>query len=92
MNKKDLLDHMAKKGGLETLAAAEKALAAVLGGIQAGLKDKSGDDVRLVGFGTFRVSKRKARDGRNPQTGATIKIKASKTVTFKPGKPLKESL
>lgn len=53
---------------------------------------KKGDTVTLVGFGTFSVRKRAAREGRNPQTGETIKIKASKAPTFKAGKALKESL
>lgn len=51
-----------------------------------------GDDVTLIGFGTFNVRKRDARNGRNPQTGATIRIPASKTVGFKPGKSLKDSV
>ena len=53
---------------------------------------KKGDTVTLVGFGTFSVRKRAAREGRNPQTGATIKIKASKAPTFKAGKALKDSI
>jgi nucleoid DNA-binding protein len=53
---------------------------------------KKGDDVTLVGFGTFKVAKRKARTGRNPQTGAEIKIKATKVPKFVPGKALKEAV
>ena len=53
---------------------------------------KKGDKVPLVGFGTFAVSKRKAREGRNPRTGETVKIAARKAVTFKPGTALKESV
>ncbi len=63
---------------------------AVLGGISKGLKkDKS---VQLIGFGTFLVKKRKARNARNPQTGAMIKVKASRTVGFKVGKKFKEMI
>ncbi|MDX1635567.1 MAG: HU family DNA-binding protein [Marinobacter sp.] len=51
-----------------------------------------GDDVSLIGFGTFTVRQREARSGRNPQTGATIQIPASRTVGFKPGKALKEAV
>jgi DNA-binding protein HU-alpha len=51
-----------------------------------------GQDVTLIGFGTFNIRKREARNGRNPQTGATIKIPASKTVGFKPGKSLKDAV
>lgn len=51
-----------------------------------------GEDITLIGFGTFNVRRREARDGRNPQTGASIRIPASKTVGFKPGKALKDSL
>lgn len=51
-----------------------------------------GDDVTLIGFGTFTVRNREARSGRNPQTGATIQIPASKTVGFKPGKSLKDQI
>jgi DNA-binding protein HU-beta len=74
----------------ESKAGADRAVAAVLGSIQKGLK-KSGK-VSIVGFGTFAVKKRAARKGRNPQTGEQIKIAASKSVGFKAGKPLKDSL
>jgi nucleoid DNA-binding protein len=71
-------------------ADAERRVNAVLESVSKGIKkDKS---VQLVGFGSFTVRKRKARMGRNPQTGAKIRIKASKTVGFKPGKALKGSL
>ena len=75
----------------ESKAEAERALNAVLGAVKKGLKGKS-HKVQLIGFGTFEVKTRKARTGVNPQTGKKIKIKASKTVRFKPGKALKESL
>lgn len=89
MNKQSLVEVVAKE--LETSkACGEKAVNAVLCGISKGLKkDKN---VQLIGFGTFLVKKRKARMGRNPQTGATIKIKASKTVGFKVGKKFKEMI
>ena len=86
MNKSELVGHVAKE--LKTSnAAAERAFKAVIGGIERGLKkDKQ---VQLIGFGSFTVRKRKARKGRNPQTGEEITIKASRTVGFKPGKALK---
>ena len=89
MNKQELIDAMLanKEAGFESKAAAGRALEAVLDGIAAGIK-KDGN-VQLIGFGTFAVKARAARTGRNPQTGATIKIKASKTVGFKAGAALK---
>ncbi len=92
MNKAELVDLiMADKGsGFDSKASAERALNAVVDGIRAGIT-KDGK-VQVVGFGTFTIRKRNARTGRNPQTGAEIKIKASKTVGFKPGKQLKEKL
>jgi DNA-binding protein HU-beta len=89
MNKKSLVEAVAKELGA-TNAAAERAVNAFINGITTGLKkDKS---VSIVGFGSWTVKDRKARMGRNPQTGEAIKIKASKTVGFKPGKQLKDSL
>ena len=89
MNKQDLIDAILanKAAGFESKAAAGRAVDAVLDGITAGIK-KDGN-VQLIGFGTFSVKSRAARTGRNPQTGATIKIKASKTVGFKAGAALK---
>ena len=89
MNKQDLIEAILanKEAGLESKAAAGRAVDAVLDGIAAGIK-KDGN-VQLIGFGTFSVKSRAARTGRNPQTGATIKIKASKTVGFKAGTALK---
>ena len=89
MNKQELIDAILanKEAGIESKAAAARALDAVLDGIAAGIK-KDGN-VQLIGFGTFAVKSRAARTGRNPQTGATIKIKASKTVGFKAGAALK---
>ena len=89
MNKKSLVEAVAKELGA-TNAAAERAVNAFINGITHGLKkDKS---VSIVGFGSWTVKERKARMGRNPQTGEAIKIKASRTVGFKPGKQLKDSL
>ena len=89
MNKQDLIEAVLanKEAGIESKAAAARAIDAVLDGIAAGIK-KDGN-VQLIGFGTFAVKARAARTGRNPQTGATIKIKASKTVGFKAGAALK---
>ncbi|MCQ2105395.1 MAG: HU family DNA-binding protein [Fibrobacter sp.] len=89
MNKQDLIEAILanKEAGIESKAAAGRAVDAVLDGISAGIK-KDGL-VQLIGFGTFQVKERAARTGRNPQTGATIKIKASKTVSFKVGAALK---
>ncbi|RME74785.1 MAG: HU family DNA-binding protein [Planctomycetota bacterium] len=91
MNKKELIETMMKdkESPFESKAQAEKALKAVLNAIKKGLKSKS-KSVQLIGFGTFRVKKRKARKGVNPQTKKPIKIPASKTVAFRPGKALKE--
>lgn len=74
----------------KTKAEAERALEAVLESIQDSLK--KGEDVRIVGFGTFSVSHRAARTGRNPRTGEEIKIPATKTPAFKAGKELKEAV
>jgi nucleoid DNA-binding protein len=88
MNKAQLIDEVAKV----TCSKKEAGLAvdATIAAIQKALK--KGDTVTLVGFGTFRVSKRKARKGRNPQTGAAIKIAAKKVPVFKAGKSLKDAV
>jgi DNA-binding protein HU-beta len=88
-NKNDLIGVVADKAGL-TKAQAGDAVDAVFDAITASLKQ--GDEVRLVGFGTFAVSKRKATTGRNPATGAAIDIPASNQAKFKPGKGLKDSI
>ena len=89
MNKGDLVEKVAKEIGVSK-AQADKAVNAVLNIIKKGLKkDKR---VAIVGFGSFEVRKRKARTGRNPRTGETIKIKASKSVGFKAGKALKDAV
>jgi|TARA_B100001057_G_scaffold475226_1_gene541792 DNA-binding protein HU-beta len=85
MNKSELIDAMASDAGISK-AAAKKALDAFTGSV-AGTLSKGGK-VALVGFGSFSISKRAARDGRNPQTGATIKIAAKNVVKFKAGADL----
>ncbi len=87
MNKQDLAAAVADSTNL-TKADANKAVDAIFDVITQTLK--KGDDVRLAGFGTFRVAKRAARTGRNPQTGATINIPASKQPKFSAGKGLKD--
>ena len=89
MNKNDLVGVVAEKANV-TKAQAGEAVDAVFDAITNALK--GGDDVRLVGFGTFSVSKRKASTGRNPATGAEISIPASNQAKFKPGKGLKDSI
>ena len=85
MTKADLVDVMAKEAEI-TKAAAALALDAYVGAVTKELK--KGGRIGLVGFGTFSVVKRKAREGRNPQTGKAIKIPAKKVVKFKAGKEL----
>ena len=89
MNKTDLIDAIASAAELnkkQAKAALEATLAAITGSL------KKGEPVQLIGFGTFKVNKRAARTGRNPQTGATLEIKASKVPSFKAGKGLKDSV
>ena len=88
MNKADLIEQVAQV--VSTKKEAQAAVDSVLTAITKAMK--KGDDVTLVGFGTFKVVKRKARKGRNPQTGEEIKIKASKAPKFVPGKALKEAV
>ncbi len=89
MNKGDLISKIAESAKI-TKAQATDALNAVLDGISEELK--TGGKVTLIGFGTFSVSGRDARTGRNPQTGASIEISAKKVVKFKPGKELSDSV
>ena len=89
MNKSELINHIALKSDISK-AAAGRALAGVIEAVTKTLK--KGGTVSLVGFGSFSVTKRKARTGRNPSTGAAIKIKASKSPRFRPGKALKDAL
>ena len=89
MNKSDLIDAMATDAGV-TKAAAKKALESFLGNVEGSLK--KGNRVSLVGFGSWSVTKRAAREGRNPQTGKTIKIAAKNVVKFKAGSDLQGSV
>ncbi len=89
MNKVELVEAMAKKADLSKKDA-EAALKAFIATVEGELK--KGGKVSLVGFGTFEVSKRAARKGRNPQTNEVIKIKASKSPKFKAGKAFKDAL
>lgn len=88
MNKTEVVEQMSKASGLSK-SDTEKALSAFTGTVSKALK--KGDKLVLVGFGTFSISKRKARTGRNPQTGATIKIAARKVPKFSAGKTLKDA-
>ncbi len=91
MNKAQLLELVQKNlGGETSKRAASDALEAVLEAIAKGVKKEG--NVQLIGFGTFKVAKRAARTGRNPKTGASMKIKASKTVRFVASSSLKGSL
>ena len=89
MNKTELIDSIAEKSGI-TKAAAKVALETFLGDIEKTLK--GGGRVSLVGFGSWSVSERAARDGRNPQTGKTIQIKAKNVVKFKAGSDLSSAV
>ncbi|MGD9897013.1 MAG: HU family DNA-binding protein [Candidatus Methylacidiphilaceae bacterium] len=90
-NRVDLVEHVQKGMGHQTTKAlAESAVSAVLDGLKAGIR--KANTVQLIGFGTFKVVHRKARMGVNPKTGERLKIKASKSVRFAPGKGLKENL
>ncbi len=89
MNKTDLIDAIADSADISKAAAA-RALDGFVGAVTDALK--KGDQVSLVGFGSFSVRERAARTGRNPQTGATINIKASKNPAFKAGKALKDAV
>ena len=89
MKKSELIDMIVAEAGISKSSASD-ALDATLSGITKALKD--GDSITFVGFGTFSVSQRSARDGRNPRTGETIKIAASNLAKFKAGKALKDAL
>jgi DNA-binding protein HU-beta len=89
MTKEELIDKIAKEAKV-TKVQAHKAVNAFFDGVTNSLK--KGKKVSFVGFGTFSISKRKARTGRNPQTGAPIHIAASKVPKFKPGKQLKDAV
>lgn len=89
MNKSDLIDAIAESAGISKASAGD-----ALNGALSAIKDalKKNESVTLVGFGTFKVGKRAARTGRNPRTGATIKIKAAKVPKFTAGKALKDAV
>ena len=89
MNKSELIDQIAKSADISK-AAAGRALDATVGAIRTSLK--KGGMVTLVGFGTFYVGKRASRSGRNPRTGAAIKIKAARVPKFRAGKALKDAV
>ena len=89
MNKSELIDEVAQAADISK-AAAGRAVDAIVKSVSDSLK--RGEQVTLVGFGTFNLRERAPRTGRNPQTGAAIEIKASKTVGFKPGKTLKDAI
>jgi DNA-binding protein HU-beta len=89
MNKNDLIEELSDKTGF-TKTDTQKFLNAYIEAIQKALK--KGKEVQLVGFGTFKVTDRKARTGRNPQTGKELKIPAKKVPSFRPGKALKDSV
>ena len=89
MNKRQLVEAVAKHMD-RSKAEAERAVNAVIEAVTGGLKKDN--VVQLIGFGSFNVKERKARKGRNPKTGETIDIEASNTVSFKPGKALREKI
>ena len=89
MNKAEFIDAVASKGDMSK-ADATSAVDAVLDSVTAALKD--GEQITLVGFGTFLVRKREARTGRNPRTGEPLQIKASNVPSFKAGKALKDAV
>jgi len=89
MNKTELIDAMAADAGI-TKAAAKKSLESFLGNVEKSLK--KGNRVSLVGFGSWSVSRRNSREGRNPSTGKTIQIKAKNVVKFKPGSDLSDAV
>ena len=89
MNKSELIEHIAADADISKAAAA-RALESAIDSITSALK--KGDSVSLVGFGTFEVSKRAERSGRNPSTGAAITIKAASVPKFRPGKGLKDAI
>ena len=89
MNKSELMDQVASAAGISK-AAAGRALDATTAAVTKALK--KGDLVTLIGFGTFYVGKREARNGRNPRTGVTIKIKAANSPKFRAGKALKDAV
>lgn len=90
MNKSEFVELVKTSGEFSTLVEAEKALSAVITAL--GSAFEKGEDVQFQGFGTFHVKERPAKEGRNPKTGARVQIAATKTVSFKLGKSLKEKM
>jgi DNA-binding protein HU-beta len=89
VNKSELIEHIATQADISK-AAAGRALEALIGGVKIALKKN--ETVSLVGFGTFSLTERAARQGRNPRTGDAIKIKSAKVPKFRPGKALKDAV
>lgn len=89
MNKSDLADRVADRVGVSQAAAGD-AVEAVFAAVGEALAE--GEEVRIVGFGTFGIRNRPARTGRNPRTGESIEIRASTVPTFRPGKPLRDAV
>lgn len=89
MNKSDLISNIAKQSAISK-SAAKRSLEAIVAGVKTALKKEG--RITIAGLGTFSTRKRAARIGRNPRTGESIKIKATKVTKFKPGKALKEAL
>jgi len=89
MNKADIIEHIAQSAEVSK-SAAERAVDALVGAVKTSLK--KGGMVTLVGFGTFYVGKRRARTGRNPRTGATLQIAATRVPKFRAGKALKDAI
>ena len=89
MNKSDLIEHIAQSAEISH-SAAERAIDAMVAAVKSSLK--KGDEVTLVGFGTFYVAARAARDGRNPRTGEALKIAAARVPKFRAGKALKDAV
>lgn len=90
MNKSELVEFMVKNKCCDTKVEAEHVISTFQCSIEKAVK--KGIDINLVGFGSFKISKRAARNGRNPKTGAPMKIKASKVVRFSAGKKLKDAV
>ena len=90
MNKSELMEFMVKNKCCETKVDAEHVINTFQCTVEKAVE--KGHEINLVGFGSFKITKRKARDGRNPKTGEPMKIKASKTVSFKVGKKLKDAV
>ena len=90
MNRTEFIEKMKENGAFASKAEAERAYKAFIDTVTQALRD--GEKIQLIGFGTFDVGERAAREGRNPQTGETIKIEASRTPRFKAGKAFKDAI